>query len=95
MCESSTCPLADDVRVSYIACMSSGNLSNRKLLRLTGARNKARWEYFNYSDPGNLTPPQKRAFKYRSMALLLQLEAAQIELDAEAEIQELLELEAA
>lgn len=59
------------------------------------ARDGARQQFFAHRDPGNLTPAQKRAFQYRNMALLLFLNAAQIELEAEQDMQALLAMEKA
>lgn len=62
---------------------------------LIAARDGARERFFAHRDPGNLTPPQKTAFKYRNMAMLLWLKAAQIELEAELELCAMLEQETA
>lgn len=51
--------------------------------------------FFASRDPGNLTPAQKQAFQYRDMAYLLLFKAAQMELDAECELQTLLNMEKA
>lgn len=75
-----------------MGCMADDtpNLSD-----LIDARDGARATFFAHRNPGNLTPPQKLAFKARNMALLLLLEAAQIELDAELQMHALMALEAA
>lgn len=69
---------------------------NTKLIAdLTCALSVARSRFFSHEDAGNLTPAQKRAFDYTNMAYLLLFQAAQIELDAETEMQTLLAAERA
>lgn len=64
--------------------------ANQHLTDLIEARDSARAQFFAHRDPGNLTPSQKSAFKYRNMALLLLLKAAQLELDAELQLHALM-----
>lgn len=62
---------------------------------LTDVRDDARTRYFTHVDPGGLTPAEKRAWDFENFAYLLLLQAAQIKLDAEIELQRLLDLEMA
>lgn len=81
-----------DVRVLYIACMADDTLN---ISILMDRRDTARDRFFAHRDPGNLTPPQRLAFKYTNMAFLLLFKAAQTELEAEIEMLALLEAETA
>lgn len=69
--------------------------TNPVLFHLTAARDTARHNFFMHRNAGNLTPSQRIAWHYRDMALLLFFKAAQLELEAETEIQVLLATEAA
>lgn len=62
---------------------------------LKAATAAAYGQFFKSRNPGNLTPAQEQAFQYRDMAYLLLFKAAQIELDAETELQALLAQDAA
>lgn len=73
-----------------IRCTPSNNIS-----ALQHQRDEARSNYFAHVDPGGLTPPQKQAWDYDHFALQLILQAAQLRLDAEAEMQALLQNECA
>lgn len=64
--------------------------NNLKIEKLNAQRRGTQAQYFAHRDPGNLTPTEKQAFQYRDMAYLLLFKAAQIELDAETELQALL-----
>lgn len=66
-----------------------------KIDRLQTQLRTAQGHFFGNRDPGNLTPAAKQAFQYRDMAYLLLLKAAQMELEAEVELQVLLKTEAA
>lgn len=61
-----------------------------EILALQHLRDEARTNYFAHIDPGGLTPAQKQAWAYEHFALQLILQAAQLRLDAEAEMQLLL-----
>lgn len=69
--------------------------SGTELSRLFDERDVARERFFAHRDPGNLKFAQKRAFRFKSMAYLLLLKSAQMELEAELEMQSLLAQEAA
>lgn len=60
------------------------------LLSLEAARDAARTNYFQHSDPGGLLPAQKKAWNLEHFALQLLVQAAQIRLDAEVKMHELL-----
>lgn len=79
-----------DVCVLYTRFMPEPSLH---ITALITARNDARLTFFAHRDPGDLTPAEKRAFKYRNMAFLLLLKAAQMELEAETEMEALISLE--
>lgn len=57
---------------------------------LTNDRDRARQSFFAHSNPGNLTPAGSRAWQIEHNALRDLLRAAQIRLDAETEMQQLL-----
>jgi hypothetical protein len=57
---------------------------------LTSERDLARQKFFAHHNPGNLTPAQFKAWELEHHALKELLEAAQIRLDAEVEMHDLL-----
>jgi hypothetical protein len=63
----------------------------RVIEALTAQRNAARDRFFAHDDPGGLTPAFLSAWQIEHDALAELLRAAQIRLDAEIEIQRLLE----
>ena len=75
--------------VTFMAGMTT------KILILTVQRDDAARRYFDHLRRGNLTPSQLTAFELQDVALRLLLKAAQIELDAEIELQTLLNVEQA
>lgn len=83
--------LAGDVRASYIRRMDEA--ITRKIYSLSADVRRAQEVFFASRDPGNLSPAQKQAFHYRDTAKLLLFKAAQLELDAELELQKLLAME--
>lgn len=60
------------------------------ITHLTVERDNARDRFFAHHNPGNLTTAQLLAFNCRNMARLLELHAAQAELDAETRLSKLL-----
>lgn len=80
------------MRAPYIGRMAD-DITKLSLLKIKAL--EAQDAFFAHRDPGNLTPAQKQAFQYRDMAHLLLFKAAQMELDAETELQALLNMEPA
>ena len=60
---------------------------------LTKARDRARENFFTHINPGNLTPAQLQAWELENTAFRDLLVAAQIRLDAEIEMHDLLDWE--
>ena len=89
LCKICTWALAGHVQNPYIGPMADD------IQTLFAHRDAAKAQFFAHCDPGNLTPSQKTAYQFRDMALLLLLKAAQIELDAELELRDLIRAEAA
>lgn len=73
--------------------ISLPNNETNDISELETARNEARRLYFAYRDLGGLKPAQKKAYELERFALQLWLEAAEIRLQAESEMQRLLTAE--
>jgi hypothetical protein len=64
-----------------------------RVTALENMRNEARQNYFSHCYPGGFTAAEMEAWSLEHSALLLRLQAAQIRLTAELELQTLLSAE--
>lgn len=84
------------VQSSYIPAMSDGaTIHSFAITFLETERDERRERYFSHTNPGGLTPPHQKAWEFEHFALQLLLEAAQMRLDAETEMDRLLRAERA
>lgn len=62
----------------------------KQLATLRKHRNEAARNYFRHLDPGGMTPAEKVAWQIENMALALLVQAAELRLEREREMQKLL-----
>lgn len=64
--------------------------STKQLAALKNRRNAAARNYFRHADPGGLTPAEKQAWQIENLALAMLVQAAELRLRDEREMQRLL-----